>query len=78
MIITSGSFQEVASSWRIWFMRAVVLVSGARCWSTALGVWKDSPARWGQEVVGGLGGVDHVEVGVDPVGEVGYGPELGG
>ena len=59
-------------------MRAVVLVSGARCWSTAPGVWKDSPVRWGQEVVGGLGGVDHVEVGVEPVGEVGYGPELGG
>ena len=59
-------------------MRAVVSVSGARCWSTAPGVWKDSPVRWGQEVVGGLGGVDHVEVGVEPVGEVGYGPELGG
>ena len=29
-------------------------------------------------MVGGLGGVDHVEVGVEPVGEVGYGPELGG
>lgn len=36
------------------------------------------PGQVEQEVVGGLGGIGDLEVGVDPVGEVGYGPELGG
>ena len=48
-----------------------VLVDGPGC-------VEGQPGHVEQEVVGSLGGVDHVEVGVEPVGEVGYGPELGG
>ena len=36
------------------------------------------PGQVEQEVVGGLGGIGDLEVGVDPVGEVGYGLEFGG
>lgn len=36
------------------------------------------PGQVEQEVVGGLGGIGDLEVGVGSVGEVGYGPELGG